>query len=59
MSTLTVICRIRKIISIYKKYVCNSGKNDFNPLANHIYAKIKIISIIDLNFFEYYSNKIV
>lgn len=44
--------KIKEKLLIYKKYAYNSGINDFDLLINHTQAKIMIISVIGLNFFE-------
>lgn len=49
---LPSVYKIGKQISIYKKYAYNSGQNNFDLLANHIYAKIVLVTVIDIDFLE-------
>lgn len=55
MSILIVVYKIEKKISIYKRYIYNSSQSDLNLLVDDIYAKILIISGIDINFFKHYN----
>lgn len=59
MSTLTVVYRIEKTISIYKRYMCNLSQNNSNLLADHTHAEIVIISVISLDFFECQNEAVV
>lgn len=47
------VCKIGKKILTYKKYVRNLNQSNFNLLANYTYIKIVIVSIINIDFFEY------
>lgn len=51
MLIFTVIFIIKKKILIHKRYMHNSGQNDFDLFVDYIKAKIVIISTIGLDFF--------
>lgn len=53
ISIFAVICKIKKKLLIYKRYIYNSGQSDFDLFADYIEAKIIIVFTRSLDFFGY------
>lgn len=54
-----MVYRIEKWISIYRRYVYNSGQSDFDLLADHTHAKIVIIPTMNTDLIGRQYDKLV